>query len=240
MADQTAKQSSKPVAIVTGAGSGIGEATARLLTEKGYRVALVGRTAEKLERVRGDLGDDAVSMPADVGNSIESRRVVREAIERLGRVDAIVNNAGAAPLTLAADYDDDLIHHVFGVNTLGPIALAAEAIPAMLESGGGVIVNVSSMSSRDPFPGLGVYGAAKAAMNAFSVGIVNEYGSRGIRSYAVAPGAVHTPMLRSIFPEDQLPRDQTLEPMAVAKIIVACVTAETEEPNGATIWVPSP
>lgn len=236
------------VALITGAGSGIGAACALQISALGYRVALIGRTASKLNDVTSKIAAaradhdpiDVAVIAADIADPAAARSVVREAVSCFGRLDAVINNAGAAPLKPVADHTDDDIAVAFGVNALGPIALTIEAIPHLLKSRG-VVVNVSSMASQDPFPGLGVYGAAKAAMNTFSLAIANEYADQGLRAFAVAPGAVDTPLLQSLFTEDQLPLANRLQPEAVAKTIVGCITGEASDtPNGGTIWLPSP
>jgi 3-oxoacyl-[acyl-carrier protein] reductase len=101
------------------------------------------------------------------------------------------------------------------------------------------IVNVSSVSAIDPFPGLSIYGATKGAINALTRGCANEGRDVGIRAFAVAPGAVETAMLRAIASEEQLPRTATLTPEQVAGVIVACAVGERDEENGGVIVVPS-
>jgi len=246
MTDQTAQRDGHgvdvPVAIVTGGGSGIGRECARMLSEAGYRLALAGRREEALEETIAHLGvgcPEAMAVATDLTDDDTVRRLVDRVMERFGRIDAIVNNAGWTKLGPAHTLDGETVRAIFDVNAIGPTLLVAKALPKMLEAGGGVVVGVSSMSTFDPFPGLGVYGAAKAAMNALALGLTNEYGKKGIRAYAVAPGAVDTALLRSMWSEKVLPKAKTLEPRAVAEVIVSCVLGEREEESGSTIQVPS-
>ncbi len=237
--------SESKVAIVTGAGSGVGRCVARRLAEAGWRVALVGRTESSLRETGGALGPEGaawIAVPADVARDEDRARIVERTLGAFGRIDAVVNNAGAAALKPLREHTIDDLRAVFEVNALGPIDLAARCIRAM-GSGGGVVVFTSSMSSADPFPGLGVYGCAKAALNAACRAIASDERAGGagsrVRAYAVAPGAVETGMLRSLWGEDVLPLDKALDPDAVAAKIVACVLGETEIASGGTIFMPS-
>lgn len=231
-----------PVALVTGAGSGIGAALCRLLAAEGYRLALVGRTSTSLCATGGGLpgkrGHDWVEIPADMADPGSARSAVDRAIAHFGRLDALVNNAGGAELRPLIEHDAGSIARAMGVNAIGPLNAIACALPHMAPRGSGVIVNVSSMAVLDPFPGLGVYAAAKAALEAVCVGIRNEH--PGLRAYAIAPGAVETPMLRSVVPASALPTERTLDPEAVAREIAACITGRTDLPNGGTRRLPSP
>ncbi len=237
--------SNSKTAIVTGAGSGVGRCVARRLAEAGYRVALVGRTESSLRETGAALGPEGTAwiiIPADMTLDADRARILERTLAAFGRIDAVVNNAGAATLKPLRDHTIDDLRAVFEVNALGPIDLAARCVRAM-GSDGGVVVFTSSMSSADPFPGLGVYGCAKAALNAACRAITSDEGvgeGGGVRAYAVAPGAVETGMLRSLWGEDVLPRDRTLDPDAVAARIAACVLGEIEIASGETIFMPSP
>lgn len=230
-------------AIVTGAGSGVGRCVARRLAEAGYRVALVGRTESSLRQTGAALGSEGtawITIPADITRDADRARIVERTLAAFGRIDAVVNNAGAAAIKPLRDHTIDDLRTVFEVNALGPIDLAARCVRAM-GSDGGVVVFTSSMSSADPFPGLGVYGCAKAALNAACRAIASdEGGGSKVRTYAVAPGAVETGMLRSLWGEDVLPRDKTLDPDTVAGRIAGCVLGEIEVASGETIFMPSP
>lgn len=228
------------VAIVTGAGSGVGRCVARMLVEKGYRVALVGRTESKLRESGEALGPEGVSwvcIAADVTSDEDRARIVEETKSAFGRIDAVVNNAGAAGLKKFKDHTIEDLRQSFEVNAIGPLDLAARCIREMPE--GGAVVFTSSMSTKDPFPGLGVYGCAKSAMNAACRAITNDGVRSGVRAYAVAPGAIETGMLRAMWNEKVLPKDKTLDPELVATKIVECVTGQTEAKAGETIYMPS-
>jgi len=233
-----------PAAIITGAGSGIGRATALMLAREGWRLALVGRTRDTLAEtgrlVGGAEGERWITVLADVGDPGDAEQLVRDAHARLGRVDALINNAGLGGLAPLLEVEPQRVERLFRVNAIGPILSLLAAARVMSEQGGGVIVNVSSMATADPFPGLGVYAAAKAGVETICLGVRNELGDRGVRAYAVAPGATETGMLREIADEAHLPRDKTLDPETVASVIADCVLGRTAHASGETIRVPSP
>ncbi len=239
----------RPVAIVTGAGSGIGRETAIELSGLGWSLVLVGRTASKLhETARLSACNDSQIkvVVADVGRPDAAGEIVGQTRARFGRVDGLINNAGLAIMKPFGQLDADEIERMFAVNALGPVQLMRAAWGLLVGGDGGDggdggrIVNVSSMATIDPFPGLGTYGAAKSVLNRIGAAVALEHGDSGVRAFTVAPGAVETGMLRSIVPESMLPRELTLEPAAVAEVIVACVTGRRDADAGTVIEVPSP
>ncbi|MEM9373306.1 MAG: SDR family oxidoreductase [Planctomycetota bacterium] len=230
------------VAIVTGAGSGVGRCVALMLVENGYRVMLVGRTEATLRETGADLGVEGVSwgcVAADVTSDTDRARIVDETTGTFGRIDAVVNNAGKAGLIKMQDASIEDLRDQFEINAIGPIDLAARCIRAMPRGEGGAVVFTSSMSTKDPFPGLGIYGCAKSALNAACRAIINDGPRTKVRAYAVAPGAIETGMLRAMWNEKVLPSDKTLAPETVAQAIVDCVTGETDAKPGETVFMPS-
>lgn len=228
-------------AIVTGAGSGIGREVARLLHGAGWSVALVGRREGPLRETKEGLssgsGPEVAVLPADVGVVEQAEAIVERAARALGGLGAVVNNAGLAPLRPVHEIGAEEAEAVFRVNALGPIGTIRAALPRFVDQGYGTIVTVTSRAAFDPFPGLTVYGAAKAAMQTLTKGIATEYGERGVRAFAVAPGAVETAMLRAIISEEMLPREQTMSPAYVAGVVVACVTGAAGVENGGVVEV---
>lgn len=232
--------SNDKVAIITGAGSGVGRCVARRLVNAGYRVALVGRTESKLRETGDALGIDASrwkAIAADVTLDADRARIVDETKSAFGRIDALVSNAGNATLKNLKDCTIDDFREAFEINALGPIDLAARCLREI--EGDGAVVFTSSMATEDPFPGLGVYGCAKSVVNAACRAITNDDSDSKVRAYAVAPGAIETGMLRALWNEEVLPKSQTLDPDAVAARIVDCVTGETDAKPGETIFMPS-
>jgi len=230
------------IAIVTGAGSGIGRALACMLAEQHWSVALVGRRREPLEETAAlvtEAGGRAFVCSADVGRSGEAARIVAETTAALGPVTALVNNAGTAPFHGLEQTDRALLTSTFEINLFGPAELIAAVWPGFVEQGTGVVVNVSSVAAHDPFPGLGVYGAAKAGQESLVRSCVNEGLELGIRAFAVAPGAVETKMLREDvgITTEMLPESDALAPEEVAQVILACVVGDRDEDNGQAIIV---
>lgn len=241
-----------PVSLITGAGSGIGHHTARLLALAHHRLVLVGRTTDTLEATGQLLSDAAhaahapapqwLAVQADITDPDDVREMLDAALERFGRLDNLINNAGWSPLVPLAGCDPDTIDEIFRVNALGPLYATAAALPHFIRQGSGCVINISSMATADPFPGLGVYGSAKASVNLLARAILNETRAlpARIRAFSIAPGAVETPLLRSLFSEATLPNEHTLAPEAVARVIVDCIEGRRDSEVGQTIFIPSP
>lgn len=233
-------ETSHLVAIITGAGSGIGRATSELLSARGHRLVLVGRRLDRLTETGAMLNSQWLAAPADVSNETQLQSVITSTLARFGRIDALINNAGFAPMAAIDQHNPQLIREVFAINAIAPAIFIAAVWPTMLRQKSGRIVNVSSLAAVDPFPGFFAYSAAKASMNLLAFAASNEGRTHGIRAFAVAPGAVETDMLRAIISKDALPRTRTLTPRAVASVIVQCATGERDAESGQTILVPSP
>lgn len=232
------------VAVITGAGSGIGRATAIEMHNRGYRVALVGRRIEALRETGEMLGSDEDEMwcavAADLADESQAQKIANRVVWAFERIDVLINNAGSVSRKKIGDHPPMSVNAVFGINALAPINTTIGALSLMLENERSAVINVSSMASVDPFPGLSVYGCAKAAMNAFSKGLANEYAERGLIAYTIAPGAVETQMLRNILDETMVPPEACLSPEDIARVIADCAQGKRDEPNGSTIFFPSP
>jgi NAD(P)-dependent dehydrogenase (short-subunit alcohol dehydrogenase family) len=186
------------VAIVTGSGSGIGAATARLLAERGLTVALVGRRRELLEEVAGELGDRALVIQDDLADEAAPSRIVAVVLERTGRLDVIVNNAAAYALKPFPEFGvDDFDRHV-AVNVRAPYFLVQSALPALRRSPAPVVVNVSSAAAVMYRPRQTVYGLAKAALEHMTKNLAAELARDGIRVVCVRPGPVNTPIHQAV------------------------------------------
>ncbi len=234
----------QPVAVLTGAGSGIGRSVAIMLGDRGWRLVLAGRREDALRETGGLLaggeGERWVAVSADVSKTEDCERLIRVARERFGRLDGLVNNAGYAPLRAMGEIGADEIERIYRVNTVGPTHLVRAAWADLARGKTPRVVSVSSIASRDPFPGLGVYGGAKAALNLLAYAWTREGESIGLRAFCVAPGGVETAMLRAIVSEADMPGDRCLTPEDVAGVIVACLVGERDEDAGRTIFLPGP
>ena len=196
------------VAIVTGAGGGIGSETARALAEAGARVVLAGPDDDDLARATREIaarGHEAVAHPVDVTEEASVESLVRFTSDRFGRVDVVDNNAGATTFT-HQDVDVTsmtvaLWDEIMAINARGPMLVCKHAIPAMLANGGGSIVNISSGLSLAGDLGSVAYAASKAALNSLTRSVATLYGDRGIRCNAIAVGLIRTPAMEATMPE---------------------------------------
>jgi NADP-dependent 3-hydroxy acid dehydrogenase YdfG len=229
-----------PVAMLTGAGSGIGRAAAVMLAREGFRLALVGRRLNRLEETaalaRRESGTQTpLLLAADVGDVGAAAGAVDRVVRRLGRLDALINNAAAIVVQPLAQADEATMLEIFSANVLGPLAMIARALPIMIHRGGGRIINISSVAAVDPFPGLAIYAASKAALDSLTRSIVIEAGPSGVEAYSILPGAVETAMLRSVMSPEQLPSEMALRPEEVAAVIADCAAGRRKEDIGRPI-----
>lgn len=180
------------VAIVSGGGTGIGAATARLFAREGAKVLVTGRRPEPLEAVAGEIGGRAV--PGEASDPDHAEAVVRVARQAFGGLDVVVANAGVGFGGATADVDDERWQRTLDVNLSGAFRLARAAIPALVERGGGSIVLVSSVAALVSGTDGAAYVTSKAALLGLTRSIAVDYGPRGIRANALCPGWVVTPM----------------------------------------------
>jgi NAD(P)-dependent dehydrogenase (short-subunit alcohol dehydrogenase family) len=225
-----------PVAIITGAGGGIGRATAIELAARGYRLVLCGRTAKTLNQTASMVVDSLVVI-ADVTVPGDVQKIVEQTLTKFQRIDLVVNNAGIAPMLGIEQMSIEQYHAVVDTNLSAAFYLSKAVWPVFCKLGGGVIVNLSSLAARDPFPGFAVYGAAKAGLNLFGLSLAREGATIGVRVYTVAPGAVETSLLRSLLSPEQFPTEQTLAPADVARVIAQCAAGDLKFTSGEVIWM---
>ncbi len=205
------------VAIVTGASSGIGEATARALAAEGAHVVVAARRAERLAALVSDIeesGGTALAVPTDVTKRESVEALVRQTLDAFGRLDILVNNAGIMPLSLIRKLHVEEWDRMIDVNIKGVLYCIAACLPSMLDQGGGGggghIVNVSSVAGRRPFPGGTIYSATKFAVRAISQGIHLELSAKDrIRVVDIEPGVVATELTDHITDEDIATRFET-------------------------------
>ena len=219
------------ICIVTGAGSGIGEATSLLLAQRGARIVLVGRTLSKLERVRRIIearGGAADVRPCDLADVAAVRGMAAGVLRDHGRVDVLVNNAGMATrnrTTLTMTPAEAEV--VMRVNLLGPFFLAQAVLPGMLARREGTIVNISSLAATRPGPVAGpIYSASKAGLLNFTRYLNTELQNSGIRACCILPGEVDTPILdmRPVVPDDDA-RATMLTAEDVAETVLLAVAS---------------
>jgi NAD(P)-dependent dehydrogenase (short-subunit alcohol dehydrogenase family) len=203
-------------ALVTGGSSGIGLAIARLLQEEGYDLTLVSRQPEKIEAAAAELGATAVA--ANVADPDECARAVAEHRERFGRLDVLVNSAGVGIGGTVEDLDLKKLDLQLDINLRGLFLVTQAAIPLLKESHGW-IVNLASIAGTLPTPGLATYGATKAAVIALTRSLNAELDADGVRSVAICPGFVDTPMAQW----SGLEPGEMIRPEDVAEVVRMCL-----------------
>ena len=189
----TEKSLSGKVAVVTGASSGIGEATARSLSARGASVVLAARSEEKLSFLAREIsaaGGRALVVETDVADRASVKGMIERAVGEFGFLDVLVNNAGLGLSGRVADLRPGDLRYVFDVNLLGPLHCIQEVLPYMPE--GGRIINVSSVVGKRAIPKVGGYCATKFALNALSDALRVEIADRGISVTSVYPGTTRT------------------------------------------------
>ena len=194
------------VAIITGAGSGIGLATANMLAEAGMAIVGVGRDADKLATLEQAIGDPArvATLSVDITADEAPARIVALTLERFGRIDFLVNNAGAGSPKPLHETDDETLDYFLGLMLRAPFRLCREVIGHMGEGCG--IVNVSSTYAMIGGRRGGAYSAAKGGRGALTQHNACDYGPRGIRANCVAPGVTMTDMVRHRFDDEMFKR----------------------------------
>lgn len=192
--------------VVTGASSGIGQATARMLASEGAALVLAARRTDRLDELKAEIegaGGQALAVETDVTDRSACERLVAATLDAFGRLDVLINNAGVMPLSLVKNARVDEWQQMVEVNVNGVLYCTAAALPHMTEHKRGHIINVSSVAGRRVFMGGAVYCATKHAVTAFSEGLRQELGPHyGIRVTCIEPGAVKTELFRAIADEE--------------------------------------
>ena len=185
------------VAIVTGAGSGIGLAIARLFAAEGASV-VVADVSGREAAVADEIGPPAFPFHFDVADEMQAEVLVDAAVERFGRVDVVCNNAGlGGELASVHETRLEMIDEILRINLRGSFIVMQRSIAQMLRNGGGAIVNTASIASFQSTPGHSIYSASKGGVMAMTRAAAVEYGDRNIRVNALCPGPIETPMIAS-------------------------------------------
>jgi NADP-dependent 3-hydroxy acid dehydrogenase YdfG len=194
------------VILITGASSGIGEATAIKLATDGAKVVLMARSKDKLEQLKTTItekGGDALVVPGDVTKADDFEQAVKHTVEHFGKVNGLINNAGLMPLSYIKKLKTDEWNTMVDVNIKGVLNGVAAVLPELIAQKGGDIINVSSMAAHRYFPGGAVYCATKSAVKMFSEGLRQELSPKyGINVTSIEPGAVDTNLTNTITDED--------------------------------------
>jgi len=238
------------VAVVTGSGTGIGRATARVLAAHGADVVLAARRVELLERTAGEveaLGRRALVVPTDVTAADQCDALVATTVATLGRIDVLVNNAGGAVNKPPEEWTVQEWHQVLDLNLASVWFCSRPAAQHMIGQGGGSIVNISSGASFLALPNVAPYGAAKAGMNSLTRSLAAAWTPEGVRVNAVACGAVRTEGYGASTRHQDLPDDAVLgpgnamnrvgEPDEIAHTVLFFASDASSYCSGQTLWV---
>ncbi len=228
------------VALITGAGRGIGRATAEAFADVGYTVVLAEIAAARGRRVEQTIastGGTARFLRTDVADRRSVGRMVQRVLRRFGRIDCLVNNAGVltvGPLTGVAHRD---LERMLAVNLRGPLLVTQAVLPAMRRQRSGSIITVASQLGKVGEAGYVTYCASKFGVIGFTKALAEEFTGTGIRVWAVCPGLVDTPMARKGVGVPPGEGEELIRPEAVARVIVHLATGRRRTPSGATVDV---
>jgi 3-oxoacyl-[acyl-carrier protein] reductase len=208
------------VAIVTGGSRGIGRSIAAALLAGGARVAISGRSASALKEAEAELAKSEAAgrlllVQGDVASEQDAGKLINQTVERFGGLDILINNAGIGRFANIADMTTEDWHAIIGTNLTGAFFCTRAALPHLKQRGGGYIINISSLASKNAFAGGGAYCASKAALNSFTETLMLETRHDNIRVSDVLPGSVQTE-----FNNNTTVADWKLSPDDVARVVV--------------------
>ncbi|HDY9925982.1 TPA: SDR family oxidoreductase [Staphylococcus aureus] len=209
------------VAVVTGAGSGIGEAIATLLHEEGVKVILAVRNKDKLQNVANQLAQDSVKVvPTDVTKKEEVDELIKIAQQTFGGLDIVINSAGQMLSSKITDYQVDEWDSMIDVNIKGTLYTAQAALPTMLEQSSGHLINIASISGFEVTKSSTIYSATKAAVHTITQGLEKELAKTGVKVTSISPGMVDTAITAAYNPTDR----KKLEPQDIAEAVLYALT----------------
>jgi NAD(P)-dependent dehydrogenase (short-subunit alcohol dehydrogenase family) len=230
MRDNVQKGNNTPVAIVTGAGSGIGRATSSALAGQGFCLVLAGRRPANLAQTAAHLSTPHLVLATDIRDPEQASRMVLQAQERFGRIDVLVNNAGTIFNGGIGDHTPEAILTAFQVNAVGAAYAIRSVWPILVQQRFGCIVNISSSaslvtSSARPF----AYAASKAALDHMTRCCAHEGQPLGVRAFCLNPGYVDTPMLMKLVAGGRAQPRRALSPEQVARVAVDCINGRHDK-----------
>lgn len=240
------------VAFLTGAGTGIGRACAELFAREGARMALAGRRREPLEAAAAAIaagGGEALVVPCDVSQAPQVEQGIAATVARFGRLDVVVNNAGALHVATAADTSEDDWDRLMAINLKGPFLVSRAAVREMRRTGGGSIVNIGSVLGLVAMPKRAAYAASKGGLLQLTRAMAIDHAAENIRVNCICPAIVETELVAGLFatqPDPQAARrarQQTIplgrfgQPADVAQLALFLASDESAWITGAAIPV---
>jgi 3-oxoacyl-[acyl-carrier protein] reductase len=207
------------IAVVTGAGRGIGRAVACNLAECGCRVILIARTLAQLEQVQQEIsksGGKAIAIAADLTRDDEVQRLVEQSQHRFGPPDILINNAGWGKRASLVKVQPEDLDQTLRLNLRAPMILARSFVPAMIEKGEGVVINIGSISGKTGEANGAAYSASKFGLIGFTQSLYEEVREYGIKVAVILPGFVDTPLIP---PNRRLDRSKMIQPADVAQTV---------------------
>jgi NAD(P)-dependent dehydrogenase (short-subunit alcohol dehydrogenase family) len=232
-------------AIITGGGSGIGQACAWAFYQEGANVVLFGRRKQKLEETARELGSRAMTVQGDMTRSEDLDRLVQETRKKYSRIDILVNNAGLFKGAPVHEISDDHYDEMMDINMKAVFRLTRRVLPTMMKQRGGSIIHISSILGIIAVPGVAAYNISKGALNQFSRSIAVEYGSHSIRSNSICPGLIKTDMTADLMKDEALMQEWSKDypigrfgkPEDVANACLFLASDESSFITGATLPV---
>ena len=191
-------------AIITGGGSGIGQACAWAFYQEGANVVLFGRREDKLKETAQELGSRAMTVSGDMTRTEDLDRLGQETLSKFHRIDILVNNAGLFKGAPLHEISDEQYDEMMNINMRAVFQLTRRVLPVMMEQKSGNIIHISSILGIIAVPQVAVYNISKGALNQFSRSIAVEYGSYGIRSNSICPGLIETDMTADLMKDEAL------------------------------------
>ncbi|ATZ63140.1 SDR family oxidoreductase [Acinetobacter bereziniae] len=237
------------IALITGAGAGIGEATALLFADQGAKVIVADRDYDNAKKVAEKIGANAFAVAADVAKSAEVEVMVKAGVEHFGGLDILVNNAGFGTLGTVVSLEEDLWDSVIDVNLKGVFLCSKFAIPELIRRGGGSIVNLASTISVVGIPDRAAYVAAKGGVAALTRAMALDHANEGIRVNSVAPGVINSSYYDKMFKEVEdpaafkkglearSPLNKMGEPIDIANMILFLASDESTFSTGAMFTI---
>lgn len=220
------------IAVVTGAGRGIGKATSILLAKQGCNLVLISRTNKELEETAKEirqLGREALVIIMDISDYKLIKESVKKIINKFGKIDILINNAGVAYDVYVKDTTEEILDKTININFKGLFLMTKECLP-YLEKAKGVIINVSSTAGKHGYEGAGVYCASKFAVIGFTEALAQE---TKVKVHTICPGATDTKMIRDLYPE--MDTNLMAKPEDVAKVILDVINGNKQ--SGSSIVV---